>query len=54
MPAYETMEQALSRIGWKPCNGFHRCGVRFETAEDREAAMDKHFEDMADEEREKR
>ena len=46
-----TMEQALSRIGWKPCNGFHRCGVRFETDDDRESERNKHFDDMADEER---
>jgi hypothetical protein len=51
MPTYETLDQALSRIGWKPSDGRHRCGVHFETAEDRMAAEDKFFEDMADNER---
>ena len=45
------MEKALERIGWKPGNGNHVCGVRFETMEDRFAAQDKFFEDMGDDER---
>lgn len=45
------MEQALARINWKPSDGRHRCGIRFETIEDRLAAYDKFCEDMADNER---
>jgi len=48
------MEQALQRINWKPSDGRHRCGVHFETIEDRLAAYDKFYEDMGDEQREER